>query len=229
MSTASDFDSNMASQINLTAPPKNNGGCLKPDDLKKYLNIDKFNDMMSNVGNVATEFVNTFNKEQKPVEPVDDRYKITALKKLRELKEQHKEIITKLQREKIYYDAAIEGTTNTKELLTVLKKQNEALKVLIEKQIHIIEISDRKTYYENEQNESAGWWSHHFITKYWLLIFLIIIGIIITNQVTDVKKWLIVTGLALYPLVIFFILRVIYYFFIWIKSTTTWVYLDSNI
>jgi len=230
MSSASNFDPNMASQINLTNPPNNDGGCMKPDDLKKYLDIDKFNDMMANVGEIATNFVINYKEQSKsPVkQPEDERYKATALKELRELKEQHREIFTRLQREYLYYEAAIEGTKNTKELFKVLKKQNEELKLLIKNQINTIEISDRKTYYENEQNEWAGWWAHHLKTKYWLLIFLMIVGIIITNQVKDIKKWLIVLGLALYPIVIFFVLTIISHMWSWIKSSTTWVYLDST-
>jgi len=230
MSTAADFDPNMASQVNLKKPPANNNGCLKPDDLKKYLNLDQFNGMMENVGDIATEFVNNFNKEQKAIPKIDDeRYKTTALNKLRELREEHSKINTRLQRELLYCEAAIEGSENTKALFSVLQKKNEELKLLIENQIHIIEISDRKSYYENEQNEWAGWWAHHFMTKYWLLIFLMIIGIIITKQSTNPKKWLMILVLAIYPLVIFFILKIISHFWSWVKSSTTWVYLHSNI
>ena len=42
---------------------------------------------------------------------------------------------------------------------------------------------DRKAYYENEQNGTAGWWSHHFQNKYNLIYFtnrllIILLGIL---------------------------------------------------
>ena len=231
MSTAKDFDPDMPSQINLKKPPKNKGGCMTPDDLNKYLDINKFNDMMANVSQQATDFVTNFQKEQAAIPRVesDERYRITAMNKLRELRDEHNNLMNRLRREETYYEAAIEGAGNTKALFTMIEKQNKELKLIIEKLIHNIEISDRKTYYENEQNDWAGWWAHNLMTKYWLLIFLMIVGVIITKQIADIKKWGMIVGLAIYPLIAFFILKIIYHFWDWIKSQTTWVYLNSNL
>jgi hypothetical protein len=231
MSTAKDFDPDMPSQINLKKPPQNDGGCMTPDDLQKYLDIDKFNDMMADVSQQAQDFLTNFKKEQAAVPRVesDDRYRLTALKKLRELRDQHNNLMNRLRREETYYNASIEGSENTKALYRMVEKQNKELKLMIEKLINDIEISDRKTYYENEQNDWAGWWAHHLMTKYWLLIFLMIVGLIITKQFTDIKKWVMIIGLAIYPLLAFFILKIIYHFWDWIKTQTTWVYLTSNL
>lgn len=229
-SEAKDFDPDMPSQINLKKPPQNDGGCMNPDDLQKYLDIDKFNDMMTKVSQQAQDFLTNFKKEQTVVPRVesDDRYRLTALKKLRELRDQHNYLMNRLRREEKYYNASIEGLENTKALYRMIEKQNKELKIIIKKLINDIEISDRKTYYENEQNDWAGWWSHHLITKYWLLIFLMIVGLIITKQYTNKKKWVMIIGLAIYPLLVFYILKIIYYFLDWIKNQTTSVYLTSN-
>ena len=87
MSTAKDFDPDMPSQINLNKPPDNQGGCMTADDLNKYLDIDKFNDMMADTTQQATDFLTNFQKQQAAVPSVvsDDRYMITAMNKLREL------------------------------------------------------------------------------------------------------------------------------------------------
>lgn len=231
MSTAKDFDPNMPSQINLNKPPENSDGCMKPEDLQNYLNIDQFNDMMADVTQKAQTFLTNFQKEQAavPVVVSDERYRVTAMNKLRELRDQHHNLMNRLRREEKNYDAAIEGAENTKSLFNMIQKQNKELKLIIEKLINDIEISDRKTFYENEQNDWAGWWAHHLMTKYWLLIFLMIVGLIITKQFTDVKKWIMIIALAIYPLIVFFILKIIYHFWDWIKSQTTWVYLNSNL
>ena len=231
MSTAKDFDPDMPSQINLKKPPNNEGGCMTPDDLNNYLDIDKFNDMMADTTKKATYFLANFQKEQAaiPVVESDERYRITAMNKLRELRDEHNNLMNRLRREERYYNASIEGAENTKSLYRMIEKQNKELKLMIEKLVHNIEISDRKTYYENEQNDWVGWWGHHLKTKYWLLIFLMIVGLIITKQFTDIKKWGMIIGLAIYPLIAFFILKIIYHFWDWIKSQTTWVYLSSNL
>jgi hypothetical protein len=231
MSTAKDFDPDMPSQINLNKAPDNEGGCMTADDLNKYLDIDKFNDMMADATQQATDFLTNFQKEQAAVPRVvsDDRYRITAMNKLRELRDEHNNLMNRLRREETYYNASIEGAENTKSLFRMIEKQNLELKKMIEKLVHNIEISDRKTYYENEQNDWAGWWAHHLMTKYWLLIFLMIVGLIITKQFTDIKKWGMIIGLAIYPLIAFFILKIMYHFWDWIKSQTTWVYLSSNL
>ena len=231
MSTAKDFDPDMPSQINLKNPPNNSGGCMTPDDLQNYLNIDQFNDMMANVSQQAQEFVTNFKNQQAavPVIENDERYRITAMNKLRELRDQHQNLMNRLRREEKNYNAAIEGGENTKSLYNMIQKQNKELKIAVKKLINDIEISDRKTYYENEQNDWAGWWAHHFMTKYWLLIFLMIVGLIITKQFTDIKKWAMIIGLAIYPLIAFFIVKIIYHFWDWIKTQTTWVYLSSNL
>ena len=60
----------------------------------------------------------------------------------------------------------LQNEENTKDLFDMLVKQNAILRKTVEKQIHTIEISDRKAYDEYEENSSAGWWADHLKTKY---------------------------------------------------------------
>jgi len=229
---AGQFDPDMANQVNLSNPPDNNDGCLKPDDLQSYLDIDQFNAMMSNVTNTANDFLTNFMTDQQKAAPVvdeDTRYRATALAKLRELTNQHNNIIEKLKKDYKYYIASIEGFENTKQLFKMIELENKKLKKLIEEQIHIIELSDRKTYYENEQNDWAGWWSNQLKTKYWYLIFLLIMGIILGKKTANIKNWIFVALLTIYPIFIFFIIKMILFLWKWFKTSTTWVYLESNI
>jgi len=112
MSTAKDFDPDMPSQINLNKAPDNEGGCMTADDLNKYLDIDKFNDMMADATQQATDFLTNFQKEQAAVPRVvsDDRYRITAMNKLRELRDEHNNLMNRLRREETYYNASIRGS-----------------------------------------------------------------------------------------------------------------------
>ena len=110
----------------------------------------------------------------------------------------------------------------------MLTKQNAILKKEIEKLIHTIEISDRKAYYENEQNGTAGWWSHHFQNKYKYLIILLILAIVISKRYKEVKLWAIVVALALYPTIAFIILNFIIGIFKWIRANSRLVYLHTD-
>ena len=225
-----EFDPDTAADMQIDSPPNNDNGCMQVSDLQKVLDIDKFNDMMAHVTETATNFLTDFMKSQQDVPRIDVdldrmRYRATAIQKLRELRTRHNNIIDKLEREHQYLTGVVDGYTNSKNLYSMLKKENEKLKKVIEGEIHTIEISDRKTYYENEQNSWAGWWSHHFKTKYWLLIFLIIIAMVFSKELGNIKKWGILIALILYPILAFFLLTVLGNIYSWIKRTATWVYL----
>jgi hypothetical protein len=208
--------------------------CITADDLDKKLDTNKYNKQLGDVMTQAQDFLNSYIKDQNDIknnaaaresELQNDRYWQTALNKQRELLDKHKRMMNMLNRE---YDITVQvenSLINTKDLFDMLVKQNIKLKKIIEGEIHSIEISDRKTYYENEQNDWISWWANHFQNKYWLLIFLLIVGIIITKQQGDVKLWIQVALLAVYPYVIFMIIKFIVGFFNWIKSDTKWVYL----
>lgn len=209
--------------------------CLTADDLSKQLNISTFNKMMNNTANKVTEFVNSYiekqdnikNKQQE--QSLDlNRYKQTALDVRRKMVEKHQELIKQLNREFDILTTQVQSLKNTKELNKMLKKQNDSLKKDVENQVHTIEISDRKTYYENEQNSIAEWWSHHFQTKYKYLILLLILGIVITNRYKEFKLWGIIIALALYPPIAFFVLDIIEKIWRWIRANSRLVYLHSD-
>ncbi len=209
--------------------------CLTADDLSKQLNISKFNTMMNNTANKVTEFVNSYIEKQNDIKnEVKDksldlnRYKQTALEIRRKMVEKHHKIINQLNRDYDILTTQIQNIEHTKELNKMLKKQNNVLKKEVENQVHVIEISDRKAYYENEQNSIANWWSHHFQTKYKYLILLLILGIVITNRYKEFKLWGIVIALALYPPIAFFILDIIEKIWSWIRANSRLVYLHSD-
>ena len=110
----------------------------------------------------------------------------------------------------------------------MLEKQNNELKKMVEGEIHTIELSDRKTYYENEQNTWIEWWSNQFKSNYWLLIFLLVLAIGITNRLKDKQLWMKVVGVAIYPYVAFLLIQLVLGIWNWILSDTKWVYLHAN-
>jgi hypothetical protein len=235
MSSASDYDPNINEQQNATESDPSK--CLQADDLGKHLNIAKFNKMMNNTASKVTDFVDSYIKEQQAIKDKranlgasldQNRYKQTAMNVRRKMVEKHENHMKMLNREHGLLTSQIQNTEHTKELYKILTKQNAILKKEVEKQIHIIEISDRKAYYENEQNGTAGWWSDHFIHKFKYLIILLILAIIISKRYKEIKLWAIVALLALYPIIAFTIVDFIIGIFKWIRSNSRLVYLHTD-
>ncbi len=235
MSSASDYDPNINEQQNATESDPSK--CLQADDLGKHLNIAKFNKMMNNTASKVTDFVDSYIKEQQDIKDKranrgasldQNRYKQTAMEVRRKMVEKHENHMKVLNREHGLLTSQIQNTEHTKELYEMLTKQNALLKKEVEKQIHIIEISDRKAYYENEQNGTAGWWSDHFIHKFKYLIILLILAIIISKRYKEIKLWAIVALLALYPIIAFTILDFIIGIFKWIRANSRLVYLHTD-
>ena len=235
MSSASDYDPNINEQQNATESDPSK--CLQADDLGKHLNIAKFNKMMNNTASKVTDFVDSYIKEQQAIKDKranlgasldQNRYKQTAMEVRRKMVEKHENQMKILNREHGLLTSQIQNTEHTKELYEMLTKQNALLKKEVEKQIHIIEISDRKAYYENEQNGTAGWWSDHFIHKFKYLIILLILAIIISKRYKEIKLWAIVALLALYPIIAFTILDFIIGIFKWIRANSRLVYLHTD-
>tara|TARA_B110000858_G_scaffold107024_1_gene122388 strand:- start:626 stop:1354 length:729 start_codon:yes stop_codon:yes gene_type:complete len=233
------YDPEYKEQQNATTKPESsdNSKCLTNEDLQKKLNTKDFNKQLSNVISDATGFLNSYIQDQNDIKNNvaekqsalnKQRLWQTALNKKRSLLDRHTKLMKMLDKE---YNTTVQveqSLTNTQELFKMLTKQNIELKKVIEGEIHSIELSDRKTYYENEQNSWIGWWAHHFKTKYWLLIFLLIMGIILTKRFKETHLWMKVAGLAIYPYIAFLLVSLIFGIWDWIWSDTKWVYLRAN-
>lgn len=232
------FDPTYKEKQNATTPPSDNSSCLTNDDLQKKLNTEDFNKQLSNVISDATGFLNSYIKDQNDIKNKtaekqsaldNQRLWQTALNKKRSLLDRHTKIMQQLDKE---YNTTIQidkSLTNTQQLFKMLSKQNLELKKVIEGEIHSIELSDRKTYYENEENNWVGWWAHHFKTKYWLLIFFLIMGIILTKRYNEKHLWIKLVGLAIYPYIAFLLISIISGIWNWIWSNTKLVYLYGKL
>lgn len=207
--------------------------CITTDQLTSMLNVDKFNEMMNNTTNKVNSFMDSYIKEQKDIKnKVNekqsslelDRYRQTAINIKRTMLEKHQHMMKLLNREFEILKNQLQNETNTKDLFDMLVKQNAILRKATEKQIHTIEISDRKTYYEYEENSNAGWWANLFQSKYIYLIIIIIMGIIMKKRYSELKLWGIVILLFLYPFIIFKILNLLEGIYDWIKDNSRIVY-----
>lgn len=210
--------------------------CITADNLTSILNVDKFNDMMTSTTNKANSFMDSYIKEQKDIKNKVgekqaslelDRYRQTAINIKRTMLEKHQHMMTILNREYEILKNQLQNEKNTQDLFEILTKQNAILRKAVEKQIHTIEISDRKTYYEDEENSSAGWWASLFKTKYFYLIILIILGIFMKKRAGETKLWGSVVMLFLYPFIIFYILDIFSGVYDWIKNNSRLVYYEG--
>ena len=87
---------------------------------------------------------------------LEERYRKTAIDKKRTMTEKHQSIMDILNREHLFLQQQFNGMKNTTDLVTVLSSQNNKMKKNVENEIHTIELSDRKTYYEDARNIYLG-------------------------------------------------------------------------
>lgn len=206
------------------------GNCVTADNLASMINVDQFNQMMKNTSKVATGFLSSYIQSQNEiatpkVDPNLARYEQTALKLKRDMTEKHDSMIDELNKIHGLYETQVQSEKYTKELYEMLGKQNNKLHKAVEGEIHTIEISDRKTYYENEQNGSASWWSSFLETSYKYVIIALIILIILKKRYREMKLWIIVIGLVLYPILAYYFIEILKNIYYYIASKTKWVYL----
>lgn len=209
---------------------RNNSNCVTADNLASMINIDKFNKMIDNTSNVANNFLTSYIQSQKeiPVKAVDlnlERYTQTALNKQREMIERHEKMMNELY--KIYglYETQLQSAKNTEDLYNMLLTQNNKLSKEVEGEIHTIEISDRKTYYETEQNGYAGWWSDFLSISYKYVIIILILLVFIKRRFREMKLWGIIIALALYPILAYYLIELLLIFYKLIISNTKLTYL----
>ena len=118
---------------------------------------------------------------------------------------------------------------NTTDLVTVLSSQNNKMKKNVENEIHTIELSDRKTYYEDARNIYLGWWSNILTHIYWLIIIVYTCGIIFTRRYTEKRQWLIIFMLIVYPRIanlLFYLVASVYH---WAINNLKSIYIASDI
>ena len=162
--------------------------------------------MMSKTSDTVNSFLDSYihqqndiknNTANKNLELELDRYRQTALNERRIMMEKQQKMITELNQLYGLYESQLQSAKNTADLYKMLSIQNMKLKQIIENKVHTIEISDRKTYYENEQNGWVSWWVNIFTKYYKYLIIMIILGIIFKQRYKERKLWVLIIALAL--------------------------------
>ena len=212
--------------------------CIDATQLSKLIDIPKFNKMISNTTDVATNFLNTYTEQQNGNKKIledrnanilEERYRKTAIDKKRTMTEKHQSIMDILNREHLFLQQQFNGMKNTTDLVTVLSSQNNKMKKNVENEIHTIELSDRKTYYEDARNIYLGWWSNILTHIYWLIIIVYTCGIIFTRRYTEKRQWLIVFMLIIYPRIANFLFYLVASVYHWVINNLKSVYIAADI
>jgi hypothetical protein len=237
MANVAKFDPNYKAQQNATSQSSPEGSCVTADKLGELIDVAKFNKMMSKTTDTVNNFLDSYIQQQndiknntanKNLELELDRYRQTALNERRIMMEKQQKMITELNQLYGLYESQLQSAKNTADLYKMLSIQNMKLKQIIENKVHTIEISDRKTYYENEQNGWVSWWVNIFTKYYKYLIIIIILGVVFKQRYRERNLWVLIIALALYPTVANYIIEFIRGIYNWILSDTKWVYLYSK-
>jgi len=212
--------------------------CIDATQLSKMIDIPKFNKMINNTTDVTTNFLKTYTEEQnnnkkkledRNAKMLEERYRKTAMDKKRNMTEKHQSIMDILNREHLFLQQQLNSMQNTTDLVTVLSKQNNNMKKNVETEIHTIELSDRKTYYEDARNIYLGWWSNLLTHIYWLIIIVYTCGIIFTRRYTEKRQWLIVFMLIIYPRIANFLFYLVASVYHWVINNLKSVYIAADI
>lgn len=212
--------------------------CIDATQLSKMIDIPKFNKMINNTTEVATNFLNSYTEKQngnkkiledRNAKIIEERYKKTAMDKQRNMTEKHQSVMNILNREHLFLQQQMNSMQNTTDLFDVLSNQNSKMKTNVENEIHAIELSDRKTYYEDARNTYLGWWSNLLTHMYWLIIIVYASGIIFTRRYTEKRQWLIVFMLIVYPRVANFLFYLIASVYHWAINNLKSIYIVADI
>jgi len=212
--------------------------CIDATQLSKMIDIPKFNKMINNTTEVATNFLNSYTEKQngnkkiledRNAKIIEERYKKTAMDKQRNMTEKHQSVMNILNREHLFLQQQMNSMQNTTDLFDVLSNQNSKMKTNVENEIHAIELSDRKTYYEDARNTYLGWWSNLLTHIYWLIIIVYASGIIFTRRYTEKRQWLIVFMLIVYPRVANFLFYLIASVYHWAINNLKSIYIVADI
>tara|TARA_B110000967_G_C18864231_1_gene551797 strand:- start:572 stop:1216 length:645 start_codon:yes stop_codon:yes gene_type:complete len=212
--------------------------CIDATQLSKMIDIPKFNKMINNTTEVASNFLNSYTEKQngnkriledRNAKILEERYRKTAMDKKRNMTEKHQSVMDILNREHLFLQQQMNSMQNTTDLFDVLSNQNSKMKTSVENEIHTIELSDRKTYYEDARNIYLGWWSNILTHIYWLIIIVYTCGIIFTRRYTEKRQWLIVFMLIIYPRVanlLFYLIATLYH---WAINNLKSIYIVADI
>ena len=212
--------------------------CIDATQLSKMIDIPKFNKMINNTTEVASNFLNSYTEKQngnkkiledRNAKILEERYRKTAMVKKRNMTEKHQSVMDILNREHLFLQQQMNSMQNTTDLFDVLSNQNSKMKTSVENEIHTIELSDRKTYYEDARNIYLGWWSNILTHIYWLIIIVYTCGIIFTRRYTEKRQWLIVFMLIIYPRIANFLFYLVASVYHWVINNLKSVYIAADI
>lgn len=208
-------------------------GCLEYDDFTKMVNVDKLNEFIGKTMSEVTGFLNTYETQQDQIKQKldkkldEDRYRATAIKIKRDLIEEHKREMNRLNGMNNLYKEQDRSVINLKDLLEMLEREN---KILVKKMLdeeNTINLSDRKTWYENNENETVNWWKDLLSKSYWVMVIGILIAILFKGKYKDIRYWIFLILIFVFPPLAYFIIDVIGSItgFIWDQVKNIYLYL----
>ena len=156
------------------------------------------------------------------------RYKTQASNLRKKMADKANKEMTNIKKTKIIYNEKVNYLNNMNVLLNKLNKENAYMKAKFQGQINTIEINDRKTYYEEKQNNYTEWFSKHFEKKYWIMIILFIIAFVYKQLYKDTKYWIITVVIIFFPYIIKKCISLLYAIYLAIYSQFKNVYLYED-
>jgi hypothetical protein len=118
-----------------------------------------------------------------------------------------------------YYSTAIINSNYTKDLLNEYIEKNKELNIQLRDRRGDILTNDRKTYYENDAQDSLKLWYRLWWYFYYMLVLVFVLSIfLVKSQMTNGKKLILTVLFIFYPYYIDFIVNWTYELFAYIYN-----------
>jgi len=106
----------------------------------------------------------------------------------------------------VYYNTDLINSKNTTELYSDYTRKNKYFEKIIKNMYGDILTQDRKTYYETQEYESLEFWYKMFLSIYYILVIIFLLGLIFShNQLKISQKIGIFLLLVIYPFIVNYI------------------------
>jgi len=210
---------------------------MKYDDFKKLVDVDKLNNMISTTSNKVNVFFNEYQQGLQQSKEEEERannnqkylrYRKTGEDIKRRMIDAHENTMLNLETILNALRSQFLGVTHMNDLQSKYNNENKALEKKDGDIRNVINISDRKTYYEFAENNVAS--SVYSVVWYLYIIMLlcIVVVAVLKRKIHDKQVWKNIGLFVLLPYIAYWGLLGIYILFTYIMNKLKNVYLYEN-
>ena len=211
--------------------------CMSYDDFKKMVDVDKLNKMITTTSNKVNVFFNEYQQElqqsKEEEERANNKQKISRYRKTgedikRKMIDAHETTMVNMETILNALRSQILGVSHMNDLQSKYQNENKSLKKKDVDIRNVINISDRKTYYEFAENNVASSVYNVLWYLYIIMLISIVVVAVLKRKIHDKQVWKHIGLFVILPYIAYWGLLGIYLLFTYIMQKLKNVYLYEN-